>query len=318
MSLPNRWQRVARAVLALAALGFVLLTTAILLSREWWAFDLLTHFRRQYVLALFVLIPAALLARAWGSGAIFASLMLFHGWVLFFPQGASVSAIEGGRQLRITIMNVHYANGNRTAVLDYVRSVNPDILIVEEAWADNWADTRREIASLFPAQAPQGLQSKSIPFVFSRHPITAFTTLWPLNEPFGLLRAEIDVGVNRLTVLALHPPYPMTRRFFDLRNAHFAAVAEAAGQLGTPLVAAGDFNVTPWSPHYLEMLRGGGLRNAAGNAAALSTWPTWFWPAGIPIDHLLTKGAVSVSGVARGPDIGSDHYPLTVDLVVGR
>jgi endonuclease/exonuclease/phosphatase (EEP) superfamily protein YafD len=247
-----------------------------------------------------------------------ALLASFHGWAVVGQASVSASAAEGGRPLRVTTVNVHHANADRRAILDYIRAVSPDILVLEEAWADKWADTRREIASLLPAQAPEGAQSESIPFLFSRYPVTAFAKLRPADASFGLLRAEIAVGESRLTLLALHPPYPVTRALAGIRNAHLAVVAEAGSQAGTPFLAVGDFNATPWSPHFADMVKAAGLRNAAGSAAGLSTWPTWFWPAGIPIDHVLVKGGVSVVGLTRGPNVGSDHYPLTVDLLVRR
>ena len=37
----------------------------------------------------------------------------------------------------------------------------------------------------------------------------------------------------------------------------------------------------------------------------------------LPIDNCLVAG-VGVGGHRHGPDVGSDHYPLIVDLAVPR
>lgn len=70
------------------------------------------------------------------------------------------------------------------------------------------------------------------------------------------------------------------------------------------------------------MLAAGGLIDAAQ-----SSWPAptrhpdapldWSW-LGIPIDHVLVTPGIGVTGYEVGPEIGSDHQPLTVDLIVGE
>jgi endonuclease/exonuclease/phosphatase (EEP) superfamily protein YafD len=80
------------------------------------------------------------------------------------------------------------------------------------------------------------------------------------------------------------------------------------------VIVVGDFNTTPWSPCFQDLLAAAGLRNATLGHGYIGTWPTWFWPALIPIDHVLLKGPLAATTVGRGPAIGSDHYPIIADL----
>ena len=80
------------------------------------------------------------------------------------------------------------------------------------------------------------------------------------------------------------------------------------------MIVAGDFNTTPWSPHFGDLLAAAGLRNAAEGKGYIPTWPTWFWPARIPIYYVLLKGPIAVTTVRRGPAVGSDHFPIIADL----
>ena len=84
------------------------------------------------------------------------------------------------------------------------------------------------------------------------------------------------------------------------------------------MIVAGDFNATPWSPHFRDLLATTGLRDAGSGRGWLPTWPTWLGPAGIPIDHVLVKGPVTVAGLSLGPDVGSDYRPLVADLRVAE
>jgi endonuclease/exonuclease/phosphatase (EEP) superfamily protein YafD len=117
-------------------------------------------------------------------------------------------------------------------------------------------------------------------------------------------------------VVGLHassprPNDPSDARRRDLQLDDLASLLEGADG---PLIVAGDFNTTPWSPHFQDLVATAGLRNAANGHGYLATWPTAFWPARIPIDHVLVGGRVAVTHVARGQSIGSDHYPIVADL----
>ena len=119
--------------------------------------------------------------------------------------------------------------------------------------------------------------------------------------------------------MGVHPTSPKPTEPEDSRERNYqldhigATVEGVAG----PVIVAGDFNTTPWSPHFRDLLATTGLRDAGTGRGWLPTWPGRLGPAGIPIDHVLVRGEVAVTGLRRGPDVGSDHYPLIADLRVG-
>ena len=116
-------------------------------------------------------------------------------------------------------------------------------------------------------------------------------------------------------VAGVHPTSPLPSEADGrARNRELEHIAEVARATGPPLIVAGDFNTTPWSPHFADLLAAAGLRNAADGHGYLGTWPPWFWPGLIPIDHVLLKGPLAVTTLRRGPQIGSDHFPIIADL----
>ena len=74
-------------------------------------------------------------------------------------------------------------------------------------------------------------------------------------------------------------------------------------------VAVGDFNVTPWSSRYRDLLKTPGVRDCAANRGWLPTWNSGL-PAllRIRIDQCLTSGALEVADVRVGEAVGSDHF----------
>jgi endonuclease/exonuclease/phosphatase (EEP) superfamily protein YafD len=83
-------------------------------------------------------------------------------------------------------------------------------------------------------------------------------------------------------------------------------------------VVVGDFNVTPWSSHFRDVLEVPGVRDCAAGRGHLTTWPSGL-PAllRIRIDQCLAAGAVGVVDVRVGESVGSDHLATVNDLVIG-
>ncbi len=92
-----------------------------------------------------------------------------------------------------------------------------------------------------------------------------------------------------------------------------------------PLIVAGDFNLTPWSPRFPAVLSASGLKLADTGSIWPHTWPApsgWFYGGlvvrGFPIDHILVSRHFALLAARRGPDIGSDHLPVIVDLALAK
>jgi endonuclease/exonuclease/phosphatase (EEP) superfamily protein YafD len=130
------------------------------------------------------------------------------------------------------------------------------------------------------------------------------------------LAADLALGERTLTVVGVHPSSPSPKDPSDTRqrNLQLGYLADLLEGTRGPVVVAGDFNTTPWSPFFQDLVATAGLRNAANGHGCIGTWPTWFWPAQIPIDHILVKGPIAVASMGRGSRTGSDHYPVVADL----
>jgi endonuclease/exonuclease/phosphatase (EEP) superfamily protein YafD len=79
------------------------------------------------------------------------------------------------------------------------------------------------------------------------------------------------------------------------------------------LVLAGDLNLTPWSPRFARLLTETGLDDS-GLRRGLA--PTWLWPFGLAIDHVLVGAGLVALDNHLGPELGSDHRPVIVDLAI--
>ncbi|MCB0060965.1 MAG: endonuclease/exonuclease/phosphatase family protein [Caldilineaceae bacterium] len=80
-----------------------------------------------------------------------------------------------------------------------------------------------------------------------------------------------------------------------------------------PLIVAGDFNVTPWSPRFQRLLREARLKNSMRGFGMQNSWPSVLpLPLGIPIDHALHSPSLTTLDRKTVRVAGTDHAMLVV------
>lgn len=294
------------------------LATALSYTGRWfWFGDLLVHFRTHFTLLAMLLVAAALLVRRWPHAAVSAVLLVLNAWPLsamFVPAGEP--ALEGARPARVVAFNVHVANEELPRVAAYLTSLAPDVVILEEVPSPNADELRQLLPDLsnyyWTPNTGLGI---------------AILSRWPLHDP-GLvdregvtlgLRADVDFGDRRLRVYGIHLYWPLVPESARYRDAQLDGLGRELAQCAGPCMAAGDFNITPWSSHFRGMLAASGFRDCAQGRGWLPTWnaslPSFLR---IRIDHCLANGAVGVADVRVGESAGSDHFVTINDLLIGR
>jgi endonuclease/exonuclease/phosphatase (EEP) superfamily protein YafD len=225
----------------------------------------------------------------------------------------------GGIPLRVATANVLDTNPTPGKVGNFARKADADLLVIIDARQPRrWGPVLRGIGELYPHVAPDGWRNGAPVILFSRYPILYQEVVRPPGGRRPYLIAEVAVEGRPLTFVAVHPSSPSPTDASDsrARNRALDDIADVVRATDGPVIVAGDFNISPWSPHYRDLLATAGLRDAAG-PGQIPTWPAGWWPAQVPIDHVLVKGPLAAVHLARGQPTGSDHYPLDADLSLG-
>jgi endonuclease/exonuclease/phosphatase (EEP) superfamily protein YafD len=321
----GRVAAVLRGGLLIMLAGLAGATLATLLARQWWVFDGLTHFRLQYLCAGLLLALGLALLRS-RAGLIALLFATWHGWIWWDVAEASGRSQCAGRALSVVAFNLEWSNPTPDAAVEALRAMAPDILMVAENWRD-WGPHLEALAEDFPGRAPADWRTADRPTLFSKFPILDSETVRPFDgvvagsDPllaraawaFGYERAVLDLGDGaRVTVVGVHAPYPLGAGVAALRHRYLAQLAAALAAVEGPLILLGDLNATPWSPDYRDLVASAGLVSASGGHIA--TWPVWSWILRVPIDHILVRGGLTVLDAQRGPDLGSDHFPVVASL----
>ena len=153
---------------------------------------------------------------------------------------------------------------------------------------------------------------------------------YPLKEPEiqlygtyrGLVISQVTVGKSDFIFVAAHA-YPQI--FFgdegwQIRNKQLSeGIGNQLGKLDRSVIVAGDLNVTMWSSQYKSMIASSGLHNARQGFGILPTQSVYYpqipWLA-IPLDHFLVSQDIVVTNMETGNNIGSDHLPILMDVLI--
>lgn len=83
-----------------------------------------------------------------------------------------------------------------------------------------------------------------------------------------------------------------------------------------PTIVAGDFNDVSWSRTIYQLTRTGELHDASLGRGLYNTFDANSPLARWPLDHFFVNPPWQVAELRRLPYVGSDHFPLYIELVL--
>jgi endonuclease/exonuclease/phosphatase (EEP) superfamily protein YafD len=215
----------------------------------------------------------------------------------------------------VLVFNVHTESSSFAAARRLIEDTRPDVIglvEVDRRWLEALAPSLTGYAGRLEATRSDNFG-------------VALYTRWPLSGAIQHFASELPAAVAHLAfngaeldVVLIHPPPPVSGRALAAQIAQLDAVAERVHQIPGPVVVMGDYNATPWSQPFLRLVTRSGLCDSrAGNGLAAS-YPAASAALRIPIDHALITCSIGVADRRVERDVGSDHLPVIIDLVVPK
>jgi endonuclease/exonuclease/phosphatase (EEP) superfamily protein YafD len=136
------------------------------------------------------------------------------------------------------------------------------------------------------------------------------------QSPSPVVTAAVLLDDKRLSIVGAHPDPPHNFDAVLQRNDQLKKLAELIITMPTPLVLAGDLNTSSFNPVYKRLVEDTGLRDSRRGFGVQASWPTSWALMRTTIDHVLISPRVRVIDRRVGPYIGSDHFPVVIDLLV--
>ena len=286
-----------------------------LLAPLGWPFELFVHFRVQYAVAAMLLaLWFAWRRRRWAV-ALSLALAAWHAWpgaerLLAAPATSGCN----GPAFTVATANVEFSNEDHAAFLGWLDAHPADLLVVQEVTAA-WAETLAGRAAyphyeLLSREDPYGIA------VLSRWPLESVEQVDLAGDGLPSFTGVVRVAGQPVRFLALHTHWPVMPDLARARDASLQAAAGIARGDAAPVVLLGDLNLTPDAPEFHRLLEESGLEDVLQGQGWHPTWLAGFWPLALRIDHVLASPALCVEQAEVGPEVGSDHRPVTARLVL--
>lgn len=311
----QRFHRLAEAAAFLGVLG----TAAGLLGRYLWFLEIFTHAKLQLACCFLFYACLELAARRHRHAAAGLALCAVNAipvLLLFVPAATHAIAVDAASaRLRILQANILTCNTNAPALLDLVARENPDVVVLQEP-DDWWLRQLAPLTNSYPVHAGLARDDNFGAAIYCRTNALA-AAIFTLSDPEGAPSSFARIAVNGRTVsvVGTHTLAPYNGYMWRGRNRYTMELARALRTVEGPLVVTGDFNNTPWSAHFRAFLDASGLLDSSQGRGPQPTWPASSPAlARIPLDHCFHSADVQILSKRPGPDIGSDHIPLIIDI----
>ncbi|HEX6267723.1 MAG TPA: endonuclease/exonuclease/phosphatase family protein [Burkholderiales bacterium] len=312
---------------ALWAVGaLVVLATLLPFIRRGWWWVRVCDFPRLQLFVLGLAVLAALLVLGPGSAAdwlgiaVLTVTVLYQGYrILPYTPLWSVRALpsrnpDPDRRLRLLIANVQVGNRSTEPLLNLVHATDPDVLLALETdgfWVDMLAclDARFAWRIKLPRDNAYGM------LLLSKLELRDAKVRYLMEEnvPSIVARMALRCG-DEIDFYALHPRPPHAFQASTDRDAEILVVGREIRERSEPAIVAGDLNDVAWS-HITRLFRrlsdmldpriGRGLYATFNARRPLLRWP---------LDHIFFTEDFRVVGLERMGFIGSDHFPILVEL----
>lgn len=296
--------------------GYLLavITLFSMLAQWHWTADLLCNFRVQFVLLFAAAVLCLLLFRRWKTVFVFAVFLAINAAFIwnYLP---TKTPVRTDKSLRIMSANVLSTNTNYEAMAKAIAEGNPHIVALIEV-SPEIAEYFEDNATNYPYRHFLARKDNFGIGIMSRVPLTKVESLQsePLNLPS--YRISFESGGETYELIATHPIPPIGSTQTLNRDNQLLQMAESFTQDDNRILM-GDFNMTPWSPRFQEILSKGNLVDSGAGFGLNPTWtvfPTLL--GGIRIDHILVSPEIKTNnhGVLAIP--GSDHSAVVIDIEV--
>lgn len=263
-----------------------------------WLLDLAVHWQWLFLTGLLL----AATIGSWLNRRWFLLLLVTPlPWLSAAPE---LPAGHADRPLKIVSANVHLDNHDATALIDWLDVAQPELVVLLEV-SPGFAQSLQRLNGypyrvLHPQHSPFGIA------LLSRLPLLSSSVVTD-NQGIAHIDADLTFAGCTIAMSAFHPMPPLSPAFQAQRDSQLRSLVLRKQNRTIPALVAGDLNMTPWAAAFswLDTL---GWRRASGLHAS------WGSALGIPIDHVLASPHWRAVSYKHGPELGSDHRALLVEL----
>jgi endonuclease/exonuclease/phosphatase (EEP) superfamily protein YafD len=184
-----------------------------------------------------------------------------------------------------------------------------------------WEDQLQVLSDDYPFSIRCPLDNLYGMHVFSRLPLEnqrlSYLVQDSIPSMHARLRVNDELGV-RMHFLHPAPPSPTENDESTERDVELLIVGRSVKQADEPVVITGDLNDVAWSPTTRLFRKISGLLDPRIGRGMFNTFHAQHRLLRWPLDHFFHSAHFRVVRIKRLTDIGSDHFPMFIELQYER
>ncbi|MGB3607634.1 endonuclease/exonuclease/phosphatase family protein [Psychroserpens sp.] len=232
----------------------------------------------------------------------------------------SPPSINTDKVISILLVNVKMKNRNSKKLLEQIETKNPDVILAMEV--DRWWDKQlSKIEKKYPYHREVINDVAYGMALYSKYSFENITVDNLNNDKIPYIEGLLRVKNNRLvTFHCVHPVPPTHYKDLPDNEGNEEKAMKMLGfrveEANYPSIVIGDFNDVVWSKvdeltHTDNLLfdvrTGRGFYNSYNAESFIMRWP---------LDHIYVTKEFSLKKIERLDYMGSDHYPMYVELTL--
>lgn len=262
-----------------------------------------------------------LVSKRWQRALVLTIPLVVNVWhVKDYYQADPVFAetVSSSQRIRILTQNVLRSNEQHDKVIELIKQYDPDIVALQEV-DQRWMKSLEVLRGAYPFIHHTNHPGNFGIAILSKTGWEAIDVQWFGQDEIPSIHVHFRIDDRHSLEFAnTHPLPPVSKVDSESRNGQLLLTAGKLDKSRSRIMV-GDFNLTPWSPWFREILKRGELRDAA---VGYGVQPTWFafptWLGAVMIDHVLVSSDLIVENYQIGDAVGSDHRSVVVDVAFRR
>lgn len=283
---------------------------------------LVVYFAGGYALGATEVLPACSLV------AMSIAITTWHGFrilpytTLLAPQAVRTppqsprSHRDDKRTLRLVVTNVETENEQYDTWMRTMREADPDVILAVEI-DEKWGSAIKALIDEYPNHIVHPQDNWYGLMLLSRFPFTDKHVRYLVEDdvPSVDVKLRMDDGTFvRFVGVHPRPPEPIRDNDAKARDAELSLWASELAEEEGPVIIGGDLNDVAWSETTRLFLRVSGLLDPRRGRGFFNSFHAHHWFMRFPLDHIFHSPHFTVSKIERLAFVGSDHFPILIDL----
>jgi endonuclease/exonuclease/phosphatase (EEP) superfamily protein YafD len=295
--------------------------------RIWWIYGI-RALRLQLaviILILMILFPYYWTNILWVNSLFFLGLLsafLFNCYTIFpFTPFSKVELPDADHSVKNQISfftcNVRMKNEDYQKLVKEIIRFDPDVILLTEV-NKKWIEAIKEIREqykftcLCPQENTYGMA------MYAKYPLEKTEVNYLVEDNIPSFRCHINWDGTTIQFLGLHPRPPAPWNKEEHKDLELIKAAGITNWNSFPTVVSGDLNDVAWSPvtHQFKLISG--LVDPRRGRGFFSTYNVFTPGFRMPIDHFFLSEDFRVIKINRGQKIGSDHFPIFLEVGISQ